>query len=299
MASPASNMTSMANQRLGIPASREFCHSTRWLVPTASLIKPASGYAYGKENDHFCPLLYTFLLRIVVRLPNSRAGSLQGVRLWESYRMMSLVDGFSRWSPVFAPPFHSGAAPYSPSITLIGTKKLAADADNARWDGICFIAIGYRSSQCIASHRCGSSFILRELPAHPLDGEVWQRLRLATSRAKRGEYGVALECNGGGNRRPPRKLADQRHRPPQFPSSKVPGATPPGIESSSQWWEAGSLTTTPPPHLFNVNKTKGGETFVSHAASCDERRPAMRILRLCPNSPEVHTCAYPSPEVTS
>ncbi|KAJ8877336.1 hypothetical protein PR048_021790 [Dryococelus australis] len=31
-----------------------------------------------------------------------------------------------------------------------------------------------------------------------------------------------------------------------IPTSKNPGATPPGFEPSSPWWEESSLTTTPP-----------------------------------------------------
>ncbi|KAJ8897486.1 hypothetical protein PR048_002833 [Dryococelus australis] len=43
---------------------------------------------------------------------------------WESCRTMPLVGGFSRGSP-FAPPYNSGAAPYSPRFTLIGSQDLA------------------------------------------------------------------------------------------------------------------------------------------------------------------------------
>ncbi|KAJ8869587.1 hypothetical protein PR048_028579 [Dryococelus australis] len=43
----------------------------------------------------------------------SPAGSLPGLRMWESCRTMPLVRRFSRGSPV-SPPFHSGAAPCSP-----------------------------------------------------------------------------------------------------------------------------------------------------------------------------------------
>ncbi|KAJ8885769.1 hypothetical protein PR048_011969 [Dryococelus australis] len=44
-------------------------------------------------------------------------------RKWESCRTMSLVGGFSRGSPG-SPPFHSGAAPYSPHFNLIGSQHL-------------------------------------------------------------------------------------------------------------------------------------------------------------------------------
>ncbi|KAJ8870609.1 hypothetical protein PR048_029632 [Dryococelus australis] len=58
-------------------------------------------------------------------------GSIPGgeLRVWESCLTMPLVGGFSRGSPVHTPPPQScheipGAAPYSPRITLIGSKDL-------------------------------------------------------------------------------------------------------------------------------------------------------------------------------
>ncbi|KAJ8889779.1 hypothetical protein PR048_009282 [Dryococelus australis] len=47
----------------------------------------------------------------------------KGFLVWESCRTTSLVGGFSRGSPVY-PPLHSGAAPYSPRFTLIGSHDL-------------------------------------------------------------------------------------------------------------------------------------------------------------------------------
>ncbi|KAJ8894645.1 hypothetical protein PR048_007309 [Dryococelus australis] len=44
-------------------------------------------------------------------------------RMWESYQAMPLVGGFFRGSPV-SPPFNSGAIPYSPHFTLIGSQDL-------------------------------------------------------------------------------------------------------------------------------------------------------------------------------
>ncbi|KAJ8883608.1 hypothetical protein PR048_015452 [Dryococelus australis] len=40
-------------------------------------------------------------------------------------------------------------------------------------------------------------------------------------RVKRGDYGAATECKGGGNGRYPRKPADQRYRPARFPHGKI------------------------------------------------------------------------------
>ncbi|KAJ8881964.1 hypothetical protein PR048_018452 [Dryococelus australis] len=59
----------------------------------------------------------------------SLAGSLPDLRWWESCRTMPLVGGFSRGSPV-PPPFHSGAAPYSPQSSAFKTSFLRAAAES-------------------------------------------------------------------------------------------------------------------------------------------------------------------------
>ncbi|KAJ8894582.1 hypothetical protein PR048_007246 [Dryococelus australis] len=64
-------------------------------------------------------------------------------------------------------------------------------------------------------------------------------------RVKRGEYGAAQECNGGGKREIPDK------NPPRGGI----GVTPPGIEPGSLWSEASSLTTTPPRPLRDCRRT--------------------------------------------
>ncbi|KAJ8894500.1 hypothetical protein PR048_007154 [Dryococelus australis] len=51
----------------------------------------------------------------------SPAGSLPDFLMWDSRQTMPLVGGFSRGSP-FPPPLHSGAAPFSPRFTLIGSQ---------------------------------------------------------------------------------------------------------------------------------------------------------------------------------
>ncbi|KAJ8871405.1 hypothetical protein PR048_027722 [Dryococelus australis] len=56
---------------------------------------------------------------------------------WESCQMMPLVGGFSRRSPV-SPALHSGAAPYSPHPTLIGSQDLDDKSPRpgcAEWGG--------------------------------------------------------------------------------------------------------------------------------------------------------------------
>ncbi|KAJ8868804.1 hypothetical protein PR048_030345 [Dryococelus australis] len=60
-----------------------------------------------------------------------------------------------------------------------------------------------------------------------VEGHVSEFAGLLTSRSrepmriKRGEYGEAPERNGGGNGRPPRKSAGQRHRPARFPNVRI------------------------------------------------------------------------------
>ncbi|KAJ8881159.1 hypothetical protein PR048_017632 [Dryococelus australis] len=51
----------------------------------------------------------------------SPAGLLPDFRKWKLCRTMPLVGGFSWGSSVY-PPFHSGAAPFSPRFTLIGSQ---------------------------------------------------------------------------------------------------------------------------------------------------------------------------------
>ncbi|KAJ8874959.1 hypothetical protein PR048_022849 [Dryococelus australis] len=53
------------------------------------------------------------------------AGSLPDFRAFESCRTMLLVNGFSWGSPVSPSPLRSGAAPYSPCFTLIGSQDVA------------------------------------------------------------------------------------------------------------------------------------------------------------------------------
>ncbi|KAJ8869506.1 hypothetical protein PR048_028497 [Dryococelus australis] len=61
------------------------------------------------------------------RLPPWRSGF---DRVWESCRMMPLVVWFPRGSPVFAPPFHSAAAPYSLAGRLLHERCGALDSVN-------------------------------------------------------------------------------------------------------------------------------------------------------------------------
>ncbi|KAJ8890809.1 hypothetical protein PR048_010318 [Dryococelus australis] len=51
------------------------------------------------------------------------SGSLPHVHKWESRRMLPLISEFPRGSPVFSPPFHSGAASYSSRSTVIGSQE--------------------------------------------------------------------------------------------------------------------------------------------------------------------------------
>ncbi|KAJ8893637.1 hypothetical protein PR048_006237 [Dryococelus australis] len=78
-------------------------------------------------------------------------------RKWESYRTMSLICGFSRDLP-FSPPLYSGAAPFLPHFTLIGSQyrgvksrpnlsiQLRYDGNTSRFVGRSDEALGVRVS---------------------------------------------------------------------------------------------------------------------------------------------------------
>ncbi|KAJ8891531.1 hypothetical protein PR048_004059 [Dryococelus australis] len=69
----------------------------------------------------------------------SPAGSLPDFRLRESCMTMPLVSGFSRGSPVFPPPFHSGIAPHfprSPSSALRTSLLRAAQISSLHLAGV-------------------------------------------------------------------------------------------------------------------------------------------------------------------
>ncbi|KAJ8874512.1 hypothetical protein PR048_025372 [Dryococelus australis] len=66
----------------------------------------------GFRGEPFPPILY------------QPGRSLPDFRMWESYRMMPLVGGFSRGSLATSPPLHSGAAPHSPRFTLTSCRDL-------------------------------------------------------------------------------------------------------------------------------------------------------------------------------
>ncbi|KAJ8890726.1 hypothetical protein PR048_010235 [Dryococelus australis] len=73
-------------------------------------------------------------------------GSFPDFRMWESCRAMPLVGGFSRGSP-FPLSLHSGAAPYSPRFTHIGSQGLNSyDGNTARLARRSDEALGVRVS---------------------------------------------------------------------------------------------------------------------------------------------------------
>ncbi|KAJ8883621.1 hypothetical protein PR048_015465 [Dryococelus australis] len=149
------------------------------------------------------------------RMPKPRSTLLAGsldFRKWESCRTMPLVDEFSRDLPFF-PPFHSGAAPYSPQLpsSSLNTSLLRAAQ----------ISSPTQCCPCDLDNCVGLGFgwIFNIEALRP--DEMIMEWRWNT---RAGETG------------------DPRENPQL---NENLGATPPGIEPDSSWWEASSLTTTP------------------------------------------------------
>ncbi|KAJ8882364.1 hypothetical protein PR048_014168 [Dryococelus australis] len=99
-------------------------------------------------------------------------------RLWESYRTMQLVGGFSRGSPV-SPPLPSGAVPFSLHSNLIGSQDLVVKGipQNGRT----------RKKSSPVSHQCSPRFQYVEVRSrigqgsiadHHLEGWDWMGVAL-------------------------------------------------------------------------------------------------------------------------
>ncbi|KAJ8898117.1 hypothetical protein PR048_003477 [Dryococelus australis] len=89
------------------------CAETKliYLVPLKVLL--AFGAAVAERLDCSPPTMANRF--------RSPVGPLPDFRKWESCRTMPLVGGFSRGFPV-SPPLYSGAVPFSPHFTLIGSQ---------------------------------------------------------------------------------------------------------------------------------------------------------------------------------
>ncbi|KAJ8870916.1 hypothetical protein PR048_027218 [Dryococelus australis] len=101
----------------------------------------------------------------------------------------------------------------------------------------------YSSSQPTASQRTASHYFGTNL--------------------KRGEYGAAPECKGGGKRDIPEKTRWPLASSGTIPTRENPGVTWPGTEYGSHCWEASSLTADLPlpPSLLDFNTTSTQNQF--------------------------------------
>ncbi|KAJ8895922.1 hypothetical protein PR048_001263 [Dryococelus australis] len=133
-------------------------------------------------------------------------------------------------------------------------------------------------------------------------GEIWAALNSEFLRADEGEtrYGAAPEFKDGGNRRSPRKTANQRHRPATIPTCGNPGANIPGIEPCSPLWEASSpntLTTAAP-----IRKTRIRAVLAEIRGEKQQRKSPPPASERCLLSSEHQTkktsedvCCYVAP----
>ncbi|KAJ8893076.1 hypothetical protein PR048_005659 [Dryococelus australis] len=158
----------------------------------------------------------------------------------ESCRTMPLVGGFSRGSPVSRAPAFWRCSIIT-SFALIGSQdldvkrrsNLSTELNSTPHQRFHQVTSLLRAS---AFYDSGTVFrvlkagvgILLYLDVSWLTNQPTRR-NFATdalpqpTRVKRGGNGSALECKDGGNGRPPRKPADQRHRAARFPHVEIWG----------------------------------------------------------------------------
>ncbi|KAJ8875704.1 hypothetical protein PR048_023603 [Dryococelus australis] len=211
------------------------------------------------------------------------AGSLLDFLMRESCRTMPLVDGFSRGSSVprsFIPTLlHT-------HFTLIGAQELDA-YPFAYW---LHQALGIGLVSDWLTHTA-NNFLLAGLPAGEakftfLDRRVASdAVRLSrhelyrplctgasvckapsgASHSRRVQPQIIMncvflkflttpECQGGGNRKNPKKIRGLATSSGTIPTCENPGVTRLGIEPGSTWWEASSLIAQPPRTLNCVRK---------------------------------------------
>ncbi|KAJ8873833.1 hypothetical protein PR048_024669 [Dryococelus australis] len=94
--------------------------SLSWQVPGYSFTRCRLVERFSRCSDRYHSNYSPPILASCIRFP---ALSLPGFPLWKSCLTMPMAGGFSRGYPV-SPAFHSGAAQYSPSFTLIGSQDL-------------------------------------------------------------------------------------------------------------------------------------------------------------------------------
>ncbi|KAJ8866393.1 hypothetical protein PR048_032236 [Dryococelus australis] len=94
-----------------------FCWRARPDIAVKAAVSPLYNAVLRAERLAFLP-------PIKANRVQSPAGPPPGFPMWKSCRTMPLVGGFSRGSPVYPPPFHSGVSPYSTRFALIGSQRL-------------------------------------------------------------------------------------------------------------------------------------------------------------------------------
>ncbi|KAJ8872669.1 hypothetical protein PR048_026280 [Dryococelus australis] len=140
-------------------------------------------------------------------------------RLTPGFSQVGIVPDDAAGQRVFSdisrypPPLHSGAAPFSPSFTLVGSQDLVVKS---------------RPNLSIQLAIVKDNFISRPMMV------------------KLGEYEAVSECKGGGNGRPLRKPADQRHRPARFPLAKIQERPRRESNASNQKWGRSSSVAREP-----------------------------------------------------
>ncbi|KAJ8893475.1 hypothetical protein PR048_006073 [Dryococelus australis] len=198
--------------------------------------------------------------------PGSSPGEelLSYFRMRESCRTLPLVGGFSRGDLPFSPPLHSGAAPYSPCFTLIGSQDLNVKSRPNTCAGFArgLPRVGVREespplpppirnlspANCRHFGRAGPPPTTFQKEGHSqIAIELSLSLSLSSTtwatRTGRGvrhsTFAFRRPCWRGG------ETGDPRENPGMIPTCENPVAWP-RIESGSPWLEASGLTTQPP-----------------------------------------------------
>ncbi|KAJ8869798.1 hypothetical protein PR048_028806 [Dryococelus australis] len=160
--------------------------------------------------------------------------------------------GRCRWSAdflgylQFPSPLHSGAAPYAPRFTNIGSQDL-----------------DYKSGlNLFNAGRSWEGFILQGRRSSPLPYMSPSRIVIATQ--SEAEYGTAPESKGGGKREILEKTHQSAASSGKISICENPGRGekwrfPPGSGTGSPRWKASGLTITPPRPLTTGVRTYRGK----------------------------------------
>ncbi|KAJ8868440.1 hypothetical protein PR048_029956 [Dryococelus australis] len=229
----------------------------------------------------------------LISIPSGVATEIPHFRMWESCRTMPLAGGFSRGSPPFPPPLHSGVAPCSPRFTLIDSQDLdaksgpnssvhcppdivdrgpptkanrvqspAGSPDFRKWESYRTMSFGGFSkgspvSPTLSFRRCS----IPQSHSSALKTSLLRSTQIS-SRSHKQPMGVKRVMYGM-----PAASSDT------IPTCGNPGATPPGLdwvggECSSRW-------TTAAPSL----KSSQSEKLVTTMSSNRAKQPILEIAR--------------------